>query len=200
MIEVRAATRFDAEAITDIYAPSITNAAISFETEVPSIQEMQKRIETIVQQFPWIVCVVDGKIAGYVYSSRYRDREAYQWSCECTAYIHEQFKGKGVGMELYELLFQLLNLQGFKTVYAVVTLPNEASIKLHEKCGFKKFAVFENVGYKFGQWHSVGWWKLRLNDYNPDPPPPLKFSELDAKMISDLFVKTAQRIESKLTG
>lgn len=199
MIEVRVATKRDAKEILDIYAPSILNASISFETEVPSIEEMQKRIETILQTYPWIVCVVDGKVAGYVYGSKYRDREAYQWSCECTIYIHEQYKGKGIGKELYQLLFQLLERQGFRTVYAVVTLPNEGSVNLHEKCGFEKFAVFENVGYKFGQWHSVGWWKLRLNDYTPDPPPPLKLSELDAETINDLFQQAAQRIQSKLT-
>jgi len=200
MIEVRLAFKTDAREILDIYAPSILNASISFETEVPSMEEMQKRIDAILQTYPWIVCVVDGKIAGYVYGSKYRDREAYQWSCECTAYIHEQFKSKGIGKELYQLLFQLLKMQGFRTVYAVVTLPNEGSVNLHEKCGFEKFALFENVGYKFGQWHSVGWWKLRLNDYNPDPPPPLKLSELDVEMIIDLLQKTAQRIQSKLTG
>jgi phosphinothricin acetyltransferase len=79
-------------------------------------------------------------------------------------------------------------------------LPNKGSVNLHEKCGFKKFAVFENVGYKFGQWHSVGWWKLRLNDYIPVPPPPLKLSELDAEIINNLFQETAQVIQSKLTG
>lgn len=200
MIEIRLAANTDAKEIVDIYAPNILDAAISFETEVPSVEEMQKRIETILQTYPWIVCEVDGKIAGYVYGSRYRDREAYQWSCECTVYIHEQYKGKGIGKKLYGLLFQLLKLQGFRTVYAVVTLPNQGSVNLHEKCGFEKFAVFENVGYKFGQWHSVGWWKLRLNDYTPDPPPPLKLSELDSKIINDLFEKTAQSIQSKLTG
>jgi phosphinothricin acetyltransferase len=200
MTEVRAATVYDAKEIIDIYAPSILDAAISFETEVPSIEEMQRRIETILQSYPWIVCVVNGKIAGYVYGSKYRDREAYQWSCECTAYIHDQFKGKGIGKELYQLLFKLLKQQGFRTVYAVITLPNEASINLHERCGFEKFAEYENVGYKFGNWYTVGWWKLRLNDYDPDPPPPLKFSELNPEKITGLFQKTAQVIQSKLTG
>jgi L-amino acid N-acyltransferase YncA len=199
MIEVRPARIYDAKEIIDIYAPSILNAAISFETEVPSLVEMEGRIESILEKFPWIVCSIDGEIAGYVYGSKYRDREAYQWSCECTAYIHEQFKGKGIGKKLYQLLFQLLKLQGFRTVYAVITLPNEASINLHEKCGFEKFAEYENVGYKFGYWHTVGWWKLRLNDYDPDPPPPLKLSGLDSEMIIDLFRKTAQDIQSKLT-
>ncbi len=200
MIEVRIVRKTDAKEIIDIYTPSILNAAISFETELPSIAEMQKRIETILQTYPWMVCEVDGKIAAYVYASKHRDREAYQWSSECSVYVHQNFKGKGIGKEMYQLLFQILKLQGIRNVYAGITLPNEASIILHENCGFEKFAEYENVGYKLGNWHTVGWWKLRLNEYDPDPPPPLKFSELDAEMIAGLFQKTAQSIQSKLTA
>jgi phosphinothricin acetyltransferase len=200
MIEIRPAVKTDAKQIIDIYAPSILSAAISFETELPSIAEMQKRIETILQTYPWIVCEVDGKIAAYVYGSKHRDREAYQWSSECSVYVHQDFKGKGIGKEMYQLLFQILKLQGIRNVYAGITLPNEASVTLHENCGFEKFAEYENVGYKLRSWHTVGWWKLRLNNYDPDPPPPLKFSELDAEMIADLFQKAAQSIQPKLTG
>jgi len=200
MTDVRLATGGDAKQIRDIYSPSILNAAISFETEVPSIEEMQRRIESCLQKFPWIVCKIDEKIAAYVYGSKHREREAYQWSCECSVYVHDQFKGKGIGKELYQLLFQVLKLQGFRNVYAGITLPNEASIHLHENCGFKHFANYENIGYKFGNWHTVGWWKLQINQYNLDPPPPLKLSELNAEMLAKLFQQTAQAIQTKLTG
>lgn len=199
MTEVRLANINDAKAIREIYAPSILNAAISFETEVPAIEEMQNRIETILQKYPWIVCVVDGKLAGYVYASKHRDREAYQWSCECSIYMHKDFKGKGIGKELYQLLFAILKLQGFRNVYAGITLPNEGSINIHERCGFRHFATYENIGYKFGNWHSVGWWKLQINDYDPQPPPPSKLSELSSQTLHDLFNRTAQNIQSKLT-
>jgi phosphinothricin acetyltransferase len=198
MTEVRLATKDDAPQIIDIYSPSVLTASISFETEVPSEEEMQKRIDTVLQNYPWIVCAIDGKIAGYVYASKHREREAYQWSCECTAYMHPTFKGKGIGRKLYQLLFQLLKLQGFRNVYAGITLPNEASVRLHERCGFEKFVVYENVGYKFGNWHSVGWWKLRINNYDLEPPPPLKFSELDAGLVADLFEQTSRQIGSGL--
>ena len=101
---------------------------------------------------------------------------------------------------MYQLLFQILKLQGFRNVYAGITLPNNASVNLHEKCGFKHFADYENIGYKFGNWHTVGWWKLQINDYDLKPPPPLKIPELDSKMIEGLFQKTAQYIQSKITG
>ncbi len=194
MVTVRLATKNDAEQIIIIYAPSILTSSVSFETILPSIEEMQIRIKTILQIFPWIVCEVNGKIAGYVYASRHRDREAYQWSCECSVYIHTDFKGKGIGERLYRLLFRILQAQGFRNVYAGITLPNDASIRLHEKCGFEKFSVYEDVGYKFNNWHSVGWWKLRLNDYTPDPPPPLKISEFSSVTLRQLFLQTAQNI------
>jgi phosphinothricin acetyltransferase len=200
MTRIRLATINDAKEIRDIYAPNILNASISFETELPSFEEMQSRIQTILQKYPWIVCEVDEKIAGYVYASKHRDREAYQWSCECSIYMNNDFKGKGIGKELYQLLFQILKLQGFRNVYAGITLPNEGSISIHEKCGFKHFATYENIGYKFDNWHSVGWWKLQINDYDLQPPPPLKISELNSEMLYERFNRTAQNIQSKLTG
>jgi len=200
MLEVRLADIQDSQQILNIYSPSILTASISFETEVPSIQEMQNRIETILQKFPWIVCEVDGKIAGYAYASKHREREAYQWSCECTIYMHDDFKRKGIGKELYQLLFEILKWQGFRNIYAGITLPNEASITVHEKCGFRHFATYENIGYKFGKWHSVGWWKLQINDYDLKPSPPLKLPELNFQTLRDRFNRTAQVIQSKLTG
>jgi len=199
MIAVRLAEKKDAQEILDIYAPSILTAAISFETELPSLEEMQRRIEACLLKFPWIVCVIDEKITGYVYASKHREREAYQWSCECSVYVHNNFKGKGIGRALYQLLFQILKQQGFRNVYAGITLPNDASVQLHEKCGFRNFAYYENIGYKFGNWHTVGWWKLRLNDYDPDPPPPLKLSQLDPDRLADWIQQTVQNIRSKFT-
>ena len=199
MIEVRLAAPNDAGEIIDIYSPSVLVTATSFETVVPPIEEMQKRIAFCLEKFPWIVCVIDGKISAYVYGSKHREREAYQWSCECSVYVGDEFKGKGIGKILYQLLFEIMKMQGFRNVYAGITLPNEASVHLHEKCGFRSFAMYENVGYKFGNWHTVGWWKLQINNYDLEPPPPLKISELDQETINKLFQQTAQVIQSQLT-
>jgi len=200
MVEVRLATTNDAQQILDIYSPSVLSVAISFETVLPPVDEMQMRIESCLQKFPWIVCISDGKMAGYVYASKHREREAYQWSCECSVYIRDSFKGKGVGQDLYQLLFQMLKLQGFINVYAGITLPNEASVRLHEKCGFTPFARYENIGYKFGNWHTVGWWKLQINNYDLEPAPPLKLLGLDQEITKKLFQESAQTIQSKLTA
>jgi L-amino acid N-acyltransferase YncA len=200
MTEVRLVTSEDATQILEIYSPSILTSATSFETLVPSLAEMQKRIDTCLHKYPWIVCSINEKIAGYVYASKHREREAYQWTCESSVYVHSDFKGKRIGSNLYELLFRVLKLQGFRNIYAGIALPNEASVRLHESCAFTHFATYDNVGYKFGDWHTVGWWKLQVNDYDPAPPPPLRLSELDPAALSAFFADTARKIQSKLTG
>lgn len=200
MTEVRLAHTRDAQQIRDIYSPSILTAAASFETEVPSVQEVERRIETCLQKFPWIVCVVDGSVAGYVYASKHRERSAYQWTCECSAYIGEKYKGKGMGEELYRVLFALLKMQGLRNVYAGITLPNPASVRLHEKHGFRHFATYENIGYKLNSWQTVGWWQLRINEYDRDPLPPSWLPMLDRGLIDLLFEESARRIQAKLIG
>lgn len=197
MVEVRIASPSDAPALLDIYAPYIRNTAFTFETEIPTADQFRTRIENCLMKFPWIVCAINKKIAGYVYASAHRDREAYQWTSECSVYLDPGFTGKGLGKELYALLFDILKVQGLRNIYAGITLPNDPSVRLHEACGFSLFAVYENVGYKMGSWHKVGWWRLRINDYDTEPSPPLKFSLMDRSPFTQPFLRTAQRIQSK---
>lgn len=194
MTTIRLAAKDDARRILDIYAPYIVNTATSFETGLPSKEDMEIRIANCLQKYPWIVCVIDDTIASYVYASKHREREAYQWSCESSIYVADEFKGKGIGKKLYQLLFQVLKLQGFRNVYAGITLPNEASVKLHGKCGFTHFATYENIGYKLGNWQTVGWWKLQINEYDLNPPPPMNISTLDVQLLENLFQQTAESI------
>jgi L-amino acid N-acyltransferase YncA len=196
MVEVRIANPADAAALVNIYAPYIQNTAFTFETEIPSAEQFSTRITNCLAKFPWVVCTINHKMAGYVYASVHRDREAYQWTCECSVYLDPAFTGKGLGKELYALLFEILKQQGLRNIYAGITLPNEASVRLHEGCGFTRFAVYENVGYKLGSWHKVGWWRLAINGYDREPAPPLKFSEIDRRLFSEAFNQTAQRIKS----
>ena len=199
MVDVRVASKKDAPAMLEIYKPFILSTAFTFETEVPSLDQFQSRIEKYLEKYPWLVCEVEGKIAGYVYASLHRDREAYQWTCESSVYLHLEFKSKGIGAELYAVLFEILKYQGFRNVYAGITMPNEPSEKMHAKCGCERFAVYENIGYKLGTWHKVGWWKLQLNGYDLKPPPPQRFSDIDPQLLTKWFEQAAVRIENKLT-
>lgn len=200
MVEIRLATREDTQDILAIYSPYILTAASTFETEIPSLEQFKKRIEDCLQKFPWIVCSVNGITAGYVYASSHRERAAYQWSCECSAYVHDYFKGKGIGKELYSVLFEILKVQGIRNVYAGITLPNDASVKLHEKCGFEYFATYDNIGYKLNSWQKVGWWRLQLNTYDLNPSPLIAFSKLNHQLVTRLFQQAAQNLQLKITG
>jgi L-amino acid N-acyltransferase YncA len=194
---VRMAKANDARDILGIYGPYIENTTVTFESEMPSVESFENRIDTCLQRFPWLVCEIDGRIAGYVYASGYRERIAYQWSCECSIYLHDDFKGKGIGTHLYYGLFEILRIQGYRTAYAVIDLPNEASVRVHEKCGFKWFATYENVGYKLGQWKNVGWWRLQINDYNTEPAPPLKLKETNPLVVAEILKTASQRIREQ---
>jgi phosphinothricin acetyltransferase len=174
---LRLATEDDAAQIQAIYAPIVRDTPISFELEPPSVDEMRQRIARTVPRFPWVVCVREATVLGYAYASAHRERAAYQWSVDASVYIHEAARGKGIGRALYTALFPLVARQGFFNVYAGITLPNPASVGLHEAMGFRPVGIYRAVGYKLGAWHDVGWWDLSLHDDRFAPPElPLPLS------------------------
>ena len=191
MIKIRLATLNDAEAILAIYSPYISNTSFTFETEIPSTKEFQKRISDYQIQFPWLVCEINGVIAGYAYGNKYRERTAYQWCVESSIYVHNDFQKQNIGKALYTALIEIVKQQGFRNLYAVINLPNDKSVRFHESCGFSYFATYYNVGYKLGQWKNVGWWQLILNEFGMEPEPPKKISELNKDFLADCFAKSS---------
>jgi L-amino acid N-acyltransferase YncA len=169
---VRLATERDAEQIAAIYAPNVTDTIISFELEPPTADEMRRRIEVTLQRYPWLVCERQGQVLGYAYAGAHGSRAAYQWSVDVSVYVHEGTRQRGVGRAVYASLFAALQLQGFYNVYAGATLPNPASVGLHESVGFQRVGVYRGVGYKLGAWHDVVWWHLPLREKVADPDPP----------------------------
>ena len=184
---IRLATSNDAAGILEIYAPYIANTSFTFETEVPSVEEFAERINTYLITWPWLVCEVEGKIAGYAYATKHRERVAYQWSIESSIYIHDDFQKAGIGRALYTAMFGILRKQGFRNVYAVINLPNEKSVAFHESLGFTYFATYEQVGYKLGKWKNVGWWRLILNEFGDEPAAPVKFADLNKGFLTALL-------------
>jgi phosphinothricin acetyltransferase len=138
---------------------------------------MHQRIEQKLLTHPWVVYEVEAQVVGYAHASVYRARPAYQWSVEVSVYLHERWRGQGIGRALYTSLFALLRLQGFFNVYAGITLPNAASVALHERMGLRPLGVYQQVGYKLGAWHDVGWWQGTLQSHVPEPAAPLSFAE-----------------------
>jgi len=175
---MRVALAEDAEAILAIYAPIVRETAISFEVEPPTQVEMHERIATTLRRLPWLVCEHQGEVLGYVYASPHRARAAYQWSVDVSVYIHATVRRTGMGRALYHALFELLILQGLYQCYAGITLPNPASVGLHEALGFQPVGVYEAVGYKLGEWHDVGWWQRALQLRPSLPTPPITFEVL----------------------
>jgi L-amino acid N-acyltransferase YncA len=197
MIKLRIATADDSAGVLAIYGPYITNTSFTFETDVPSTESFGERIRSFLEHYPWLVCEIGGTIAGYAYGSKYRERVGYQWCVECSVYIHDDFHRKGIAKALYTALFEILKRQGYRNVYAVINLPNERSVQLHENCGFKWFANYENVGYKLGKWKTVGWWQLVINEYTHEPLPPVMFSELDRAFIPAVFAAAGKLIKGE---
>lgn len=152
----------DAEAICAIYNPIILNTVISFEEEAVPIADMALRIKTISEKLPWLVAEQDGVLAGYAYASKHRERSAYRFSVETTAYVAPRMYRMGVGTALYNALLSRLRALSLHAALGGIALPNPASIALHEKCGFKKVAHFEQVGLKLGRWVDVGYWQIVL--------------------------------------
>lgn len=171
----RLATVEDASSILEIYAPIIDHTPISFEETAPSVQEMRQRIAKILIHYPWIVATDGGgQVLGYVYACAHRERLAYKWSVDVAVYVREGFRGQGLAKSLYQKLFKMLPQQNFYRAYAGITLPNEASVKLHENLGFSYVGTYRGVGYKQGKWRDVGWWELKLRETDHAPEAPLK--------------------------
>lgn len=194
---VRLADEKDADGILAIYSWYITDTSFTFETEVPTVKAFAERITSYSDNWPWLVSETDGKIAGYAYGSRYRERAGYQWCVECSVYVHDDFQRMGIAKALYAALFEILKKQGYRNVYAVINLPNAKSVQLHESCGFKWFATYENVGYKLGKWKNVGWWQLVINEYIHEPAPPFKFSEIDKTSLPLIFESAEKLLKRK---
>jgi len=158
----------DVPAMLAIYAPIVRETPISFELDVPSHEAFEQRVQKYAEGWAWIVAEVDGRIAGYAYGSPHRERLAYRWSTETSAYVDDGFRGRGVGKQLYEALFLLLADKGYCNAYAGIVLPNAASVALHASVGFQKIGCFPRVGRKFKRWHDVGWYHRALRDMPPN--------------------------------
>jgi phosphinothricin acetyltransferase len=176
-LPIRIAAPGDAEQILRIYRPFVTESAVSFELEVPSSTEMADRIQHTLIRTPWLVCHNQGLVAGYAYATAHRERKAYQWSVEVSAYVEPDTRRAGIARALYSRLFEILSLQGYFNAFAGITLPNAASQRFHEALGFSMIGVYHNIGFKLGRWHDVVWYERALQPHSPDPSPPMPFSD-----------------------
>ena len=161
-MEFRLAKKSDAKRLLEIYKPYVEKTAITFETQVPTVEDFENRIKKTMKKFPYLVAIEEGQIVGYAYASTYYARAAYDWTVELSVYVQKEARGKGVGTLLYTALEEELTARGFKNFLACIALPNPASIALHEKRGYEQVAHFKKIGYKFGTWHDIVWLQKSL--------------------------------------
>jgi L-amino acid N-acyltransferase YncA len=160
----------DAAPCAASYAPYVEAAATSFEERAPGAAELAERIERIAATHPWLVAERGGEVIGYAYACPHRQKAAYRWSVDVAVYIAEGERRQGHGRRLHEALIERLRQQGFRMACAGITLPNEASVGLHESLGFLPIGVYREIGFKQGAWRDVGWWQLELSPPPPGPP------------------------------
>lgn len=183
---IRVARVEDAEEILKIYGPYVEKTAISFEYEVPSVEEFKNRISNTLKKYPYLVAEENNEITGYCYLSPFKTRAAYDYSVETTIYIREDLKGKGIGKSLYNKLEEYAKMQNIKNLNACIatcetedeTLSN-ASSRFHEHLGYRLVGEFRNCGYKFDRWYNMVWMEKIIGEHTGSPGPLIPFGDLN---------------------
>ncbi len=191
-MEIRIATIQDAKELLDIYAYYVLNTAITFEYEVPSLEEFQNRITNVLQKYPYIVAIIDHEIVGYAYANTFKARAAYDWAVEMTIYIDPDYHKKGIGKKLYTTMEELLKLQGITNLNACITFPDcddeyvdKNSVQFHEHMGYSLVGQFHQCGYKFSRWYSMVWMEKMIGEHVTNQTPVKPFREIEKIYFSD---------------
>lgn len=196
---VRTAVPADAEQLLEIYTPFVISedsslSNVSFELEVPGLDEFRQRIRDISAKYPYLVAECDGKILGYVYCHPYRERLAYQWAVEVTIYLAPTGQGKGLGRVLYEAMERILCLQGVTMAYSCITLGNEHSIKMHEALGYKLIGTFHYSGYKNQQWLDTVWLEKLLQPCAQQPRNIIGWREVPQDAVTEILQQATEKM------
>lgn len=166
MISFRKAELSDAHALSEIYRPYVEQTSVTLEYDTPSEAEFSARISEISAEFPYIVCEIDGQIAGYAYAHKYKERFGYRFCAELSIYLKTDHRKMGLGTALYKMLIDLLTEMGYKNLYGVVTDPNPGSFALHRSLGFEEVGREHLAGFKLGEWHDVVIFEKQIGEYS----------------------------------
>lgn len=202
MNKIRFVNPNDAIEILNIYSPFILKTPITFECEVPRPYEMRRRISSVSIKFPWLVCEIDGSIAGYAFASDAKQKGAYRWNTEVAVYIREDFQRCNIASALYYAVIEFLKLQGYYNVFAYITVPNDKSEHFHTAFGFSKAGEMTRWGYKLGKWYNVAIYEKQLRtitdaDNCPEPPTPKSITEVDEELAEKIFENAIKIVRIK---
>ena len=185
---IRVAQEQDAEELLSIYEGYVRNTAITFEYDVPSVEEFRRRIRCTLEKYPYLVAVEDGKIIGYTYAGVFHERAAYDWSVETSIYVSQDHRQQGVGRMLYEALEENLKKQGILNVNACIACPQvedeyltKDSVRFHGKLGYKMVGTFHKCGCKFNRWYDMVWMEKFIGEHTTDQMPVIPFGKLHNK-------------------
>ncbi|MGI6181154.1 MAG: GNAT family N-acetyltransferase [Agathobaculum sp.] len=194
-VVLRVAEEKDAAAMLALYAPYVIQTTVSSEYEPPSLDEFLGRMRSYTTKLPWLVCTVDGQVAGYGYAAPHRTRAAYQWSVETSIYVEESWHRCGIAGAIYAALFELLAMQGYYNIFVGITSPNERSMKFHKAMGFIISGAYQESMFKFGQWRDVLWMGKSLRAHEGEPQPTVPFPEIkDSPLVARALRQAEQRI------
>ena len=184
-ITIRMATKADAKEILEIYAPYVMETAITFEYDVPSVEEFAERIESTLTKYPYIVAIENDKIVGYAYASAFKGRAAYDWAVETTVYLRQSCRGRGLGRMIYSALEEILKKQNILNLNACIAYAsgedeylNNSSTIFHEHLGYRKVGHFTKCGYKFGTWYDMIWMEKMIGEHPNVPKAIVPITEL----------------------
>lgn len=195
-LTIRIATSEDAEALLHIYAPYVTDTAISFEYEVPALDAFRGRIEQVQKQFPYLVAESDGQIVGYAYATPFKPRAAYDWAVETSVYVDRSKKRMGIGKALYRALEQALQLQGVLNMNACIAQPSaedghltQGSVRFHEHLGYSLVGEFHQCGYKFHTWYNMVWMEKHIGAHHSNQPKVQPFDAIRGSLFAQYGIK-----------
>lgn len=184
---IRFATTEDSEEILSIYSKYILETAVSFEIELPSLHDFTRRIQDIIEIYPYLVLECDNHIEGFAYASTHAQRAAYCYDVNLSVYMSDHFQGKGMAKLLYQGLFALLKEQGYYNAFVAYSEPNEKSALFHEKLGFQQVGTFPKAGYKLGRWHDLTWAEKALQEHSPTPKELRKITQLSPDYVQSVL-------------
>lgn len=186
---IRLARESDAEELLEIYRPYVETTSITFETEVPTVEEFAGRIRDTLTKFPYLVIEEDGAILGYAYAHPFHQRAAYGWTVESSVYVRQDVRHGHIGSLLYQALMERLERQGVRNVCAVITVPNEPSMAFHARMGFTSAGILPNFGYKMDEWHGVEYLYRQLGPTGEPPKPLLPLKELPPELLCPVVLE-----------